>query len=312
VKNFLLFAARRVVYGILVVIAVSAALFSILQMMPGDAITLIGGNRVSQNRIDMMRAVWGLDKPAAVQYFYWLKNLATGNMGVSILTSQDVAKMIYSRLPYTLGLTLCALLLQYTVAIPLGLMAGVRKDSWFDRLSVQATVMLRAMPNFWLGILLMLLFGIKLRMFPLSGYSGAKSLVLPVLSIALPYIGDTMRLTRAEVIETINERHVTTARAKGLRERAILTRHVLRNSLVPVAVMFFLSLPWLIGGSVVVEAVYSWPGMGRLLWRSVAQQDYPVIQGIVFVITVLTVICSAAGDIALSLLDPRIKGAVKS
>jgi peptide/nickel transport system permease protein len=312
VKNFLLFAFRRVIYGALVVVVVSAVLFAILQMMPGDAISLLGGSRVSKNRIEMMRAAWGLDKPAIMQYFYWLRNLVLGNMGISILTSQDVAKMIYGRLPYTLGLTFCALLLQYAVAIPMGLIAGVRKDSWFDRISVQITVALRAMPNFWLGILLMMLFAIKLRLLPLSGYSGSKSLVLPVLSIALPYIGDTMRLTRAEVIETMTERHVVTARAKGLRERMILLRHVLRNSMVPVTVMFFLSLPWLIGGAVVVEAVFSWPGMGRLLWRSVAQQDYPVIQGIVFVITVLTVICNAVGDIVLSLLDPRIKGAVKS
>ncbi|MDR3281228.1 MAG: ABC transporter permease [Synergistaceae bacterium] len=311
-RDFALFVARRVLYGLLVIVAVSAVLFSILQMMPGDAIELLGGNRVSRARIDAMRVAWGLDKPPAWQYFYWLRNLAGGNMGVSILTSQDVAKMISSRLPYTLGLTLCALLVQYLIAIPIGLIAGVNKDSWFDRASVQATVILRAMPNFWLGILLMLLFSVKLRMFPISGYSGAKSLVLPVLSIALPYIADTMRLTRAEVIETMAERHVTTARAKGLSERLILLRHVLRNSLVPVTVMFFLALPWLIGGSVVVEAVFSWPGMGRLLWRSVAQQDYPVIQGVVFVITTLTVVCNTIGDVVLSLLDPRIKGAVRN
>jgi peptide/nickel transport system permease protein len=311
-KDLAVFVLRRVLYGLLVVVAVSAVLFSILQMMPGDAIELLGGNRVSKNRIEAMREAWGLDKPPVLQYFYWLRNMAAGNMGVSIITSQEVKKIIFARLPYTLGLTICALFVQYLVALPLGLLAGMNKDSWFDRASVQLTVVLRAMPNFWLGILLMLLFSVKLRIFPISGYSGPSSLALPVLSIALPYIADTMRLTRAEVIETMAERHVVTARAKGLPEKLIMMRHVLRNSLVPVAVMFFLSLPWLIGGSVVVEAVFSWPGMGRLLWRSVAQQDYPVIQGIVFIITVLTVICNTIGDVVLSLLDPRIKGVVKN
>jgi peptide/nickel transport system permease protein len=260
----------------------------------------------------MMRTVWGLDKPPVIQYLYWLRNLATGNMGVSIMTSQNVAGMIMSRLPYTLLLTFTAILAQYLVAVPLGLAAGVCRDTPFDRVCVQLTVILRAIPGFWLGILLILLFSVKLRMFPVSGYSGPSSLVLPVLSIALPLIADTMRLTRSEVAEVMAERHVTTARAKGLAERLILLRHVLRNSMVPITVMFFLMFPWLIGGSVVIETVFSWPGMGRLLWRSVSQQDYPVIQGIIFIIAVMTVICSTIGDIVLSLLDPRIKGALKS
>ncbi|MDR1966575.1 MAG: ABC transporter permease [Synergistaceae bacterium] len=311
-NGFFAFVLRRALYGALVVLSVTAILFSILQMMPGDAIELLGGNRISKNRIEMMRVAWGLDKPPAIQYLYWLRNLATGNMGVSIMTSQDVAKMILGRLPYTLLLTFLALAVQYLAAIPLGLIAGVYRDSLFDRICVQSAVILRAIPSFWLGILLILLFSVKLRLFPVSGYSGLQSLVLPVLSIALPLIADTMRLTRSEVVETMAEKHVTTARAKGLRERLILLRHILRNSMVPVSVMFFLTLPWLIGGSVVVETVFSWPGMGRLLWRSVAQQDYPVIQGIIFVIAVLTVVCSTVGDIVLSLLDPRIKGAVKS
>ncbi|MDR1509096.1 MAG: ABC transporter permease [Synergistaceae bacterium] len=311
-NGFFSFVARRVVYGVLVVISVTVVLFSILQMMPGDAIELLGGSRISKNRIEMMRTAWGLDKPPAVQYLYWLRNLATGNMGVSIMTSQDVSRMIMSRLPYTLLLTFLAIAVQYLVAIPLGLAAGVCRDSLFDRICVQVTVILRAIPSFWLGILLILMFSVKLRVFPVSGYNGPSSLALPVLSISLPLIADTMRLTRSEVVEVMAERHVTTARAKGLTGRSILIRHVLRNSMVPVTVMFFLMFPWLVGGSVVIETVFSWPGMGRLLWRSVSQQDYPVIQGIIFIIAVLTVICSTIGDIVLSLLDPRIKGALKS
>ena len=310
--DFLRFVARRAIYGIFVVIVVTAVLFAVLQMMPGDAISLLGGTRVSQNRIEMMRRTWGLDRPPVIQYFYWLRNLATGNMGISITTSQDVAQMILSRMPYTLGLTICALLVQYIIAIPLGLIAGVWKNSKFDKACVMITVILRAIPSFWLGILLILLFSVKLSLLPVSGFSGASSMILPVLSLALPMIADTLRLTRAEVMEIMTERHISTARAKGLSEYLVLLRHVLRNSLVPVTVMFFLSLPWLIGGSVVVETVFSWPGMGRLLWRSVAQQDYPVIQGIIFFIAVLTVACGMIGDIALSLLDPRIKGAVRS
>ena len=311
-KDFLNFAMRRTAYGILVVLAVTVVLFAILQMMPGDAIELLGGERISQERIAQMRSQWGLDNPPVVQYFYWLKNLASGNMGMSILTSQEVGTMIMERLPYTLGLTFSALLVEYLLALPLGLIAGVTRGSWFDRFCVQLTLILRAIPNFWLGILLILLFSVKYPLLPISGYQGPSSMILPVLTIALPFVADTMRLTRAEVAEVMVERHVTTARAKGLGEKMILLRHVLRNAMVPVTVMFFLALPWLIGGSVVVETVFAWPGMGRLLWRAVAQQDYPVIQGVIFVIALLTVVSNIIGDIVLSLIDPRIKGIVKN
>lgn len=153
----------------------------------------------------------------------------------------------------------------------------------------------------------MLVFSIHLNILPLSGYSGFSSLILPALTLSLPALAQIFRLTRSEVLDVMDEKYVTTAYAKGIADKKILVRHVLRNALIPVTVMFFLSLPWLIGGAVVVENVFAWPGMGQLLWKGIAKQDFVIVQGIVFVISILTVICNIIGDMISGILDPRIR-----
>lgn len=304
------YAIRRLLAGLLVVLAATILLFLIMQMMPGDPIQLVSSPRVSDDRIAELQAQWGLDKPVIVQYFYWLGNVFRGNFGTSIITHQKVSFLISSRLPYTLLLTGLALVLQYIIAVPLGLWAAVRQDSFIDKALVSGTVALRAIPDFWLGILLIIVFSLTLRIFPVSGYSGAISLVLPVATVGLPYVAETLRLTRAEVLEVLREKYVVTAYAKGLPRRRVLVLHVLRNALIPVTVMFFLQLPWLIGGAVIVEKIFAWPGMGMLLWRSISSQDFPVVQAIIFVIAVLTVISNTIGDIITAFLDPRINSAL--
>lgn len=203
-------------------------------------------------------------------------------------------------------LTGWALLLQYIIAIPLGLISAARKNSRLDKALVTTTIVLWSMPAFWLGILLILGFGVNMKLLPISGYSGPKSLLLPVMTMVLPVLAQVYRLTRSEVMEVLRDKYVLTAYAKGLREKRVLIFHVLRNALIPITVMFFLSLPWLIGGSVIVESVFAWPGMGRLLWRSISGQDFPVVQGIILIIAILTVVSNIIGDIISALLDPRI------
>ncbi len=298
---------RRLMIGVLVVISVSVVIFGIMQMMPGDPIDLMVGPRVSPEQIAEMKARWGLDKPAPVQYFYWLWNVLHGDFGVSITTKQQVSYLIQQRLPFTLMLTGAAILVEYLCAVPLGLIAAVRKDKLFDKAMTVVMVVLWSMPPFWLGILFMIAFAINIQIFPISGYSGFISLVLPALTLALPSMAQTFRLTRSEVLDVMDEKYVETAYAKGIGEKHILIKHILRNALIPITVTFFLSLPWLIGGSVVVENVFAWPGMGQLLWKCIAKQDFPVVQGIVFIIAVLTVICNLIGDIVAGMLDPRIR-----
>ena len=298
---------KRLLIGVLVVLCVSLVIFGILQAMPGDPVELMTSPRVSQAKVAEIRARWGLDQPPVVQYFYWLGNVLTGNFGVSITTGQTVTYLIAQRLPYTLMLTGVAIVVEYAIAIPLGLFAAVHKDGPFDRAMNVIMVVLWSMPGFWLGVLLIMLFSIRLGALPISGYSGPVSMILPVLTLALPNLAQTFRLTRSEVLDVLDARYVKTATAKGLLRDKVLVRHVLRNALIPVTVTFFLSLPWLIGGAVVVENVFAWPGMGQLLWTGIQKQDFPIVQGIVFVISILTVICNLIGDVVSGLLDPRIR-----
>ena len=298
---------KRLLIGVLVVLCVSLVIFGILQAMPGDPVELMTSPRVSQAKVAEIRARWGLDQPPVVQYFYWLGNVLTGNFGVSITTGQAVTYLIAQRLPYTLMLTGVAIVVEYAIAIPLGLFAAVHKDGPFDRAMNVIMVVLWSMPGFWLGVLLIMLFSIRLGALPISGYSGPVSMILPVLTLALPNLAQTFRLTRSEVLDVLDARYVKTATAKGLLRDKVLVRHVLRNALIPVTVTFFLSLPWLIGGAVVVENVFAWPGMGQLLWTGIQKQDFPIVQGIVFVISILTVICNLIGDVVSGLLDPRIR-----
>lgn len=301
------YVINRVLIGIAVVLCVSLAIFGILQAMPGDPVDLMTGPRVPAEKIAEIKARWGLDQPWYVQYLYWLGNVLRGDFGLSITTGQEVRYLIGQRLPYTLLLTGISIVLEYVIAIPLGLYAAVNKGGAFDRVSNVVMVVLWSMPGFWLGVLLIMLLSIRAGLFPISGWSGPKSVVLPALTLTLPALAQTFRLTRSEVLDVMDERYVATATAKGLRTNQVLVRHVLRCALIPVTVTFFLSLPWLIGGAVVVENVFAWPGMGQLLWTGISRQDFPIVQGIVFVISVLTVVCNLVGDVVSGLLDPRIR-----
>lgn len=298
---------KRLLTGVLVVLCVTIIIFGIMQAMPGDPIELMTDTRVSEEKIAELKAKWGTDKPPVVQYFYWLGNICKGDFGTSITTGQEVDYLIKQRLPFTLMLTGAAIIIEYLLAIPLGLLAAVRRDGILDKFLTIVMVVLWSMPAFWLGVLFMREFAVERSFFPISGYSGLKSLVLPAMTLALPALAQIFRLTRSEVLDVMEEKHVETAYAKGISDGKVLVRHVLRNALIPVTVTFFLSLPWLIGGSVVVENVFAWPGMGQLLWKGIAKQDFPIVQGIVFVIAVLTVICNLIGDIVSGILDPRIR-----
>ena len=306
-NDIMRFIAKRLCVGILVVLFVTVLVFAIMQAMPGDTIDLMVDTRVSAEKVAEIKAQWGLDEPPVVQYFYWLKNVLQGDFGTSISLKQSVSQLILQRLPYTLILTGAALLIEYVIAIPLGLLAAVRKGKLTDKTLTVLTIVLWSMPPFWLGVLFILTFSIWLGILPISGWSGLTSLILPAFTLALPSLAQIFRLTRSEVLDVLDEKYVTTAYAKGLKNKIVLVKHVLRNAMIPVTVMFFLSLPWLIGGAVVVEHVFAWPGMGQLLWKAISKQDFVIVQGVVLVITVLTVVCNLIGDIISGILDPRIR-----
>lgn len=306
-NDIIKYIVKRLLSGVLVVLCVTVIIFAIMQAMPGDPVEMVTDVRVAPEKLAEIKAQWGLDKPPVLQYFYWLGNILQGNLGTSISTSQSVGYLIQQRLPYTLMLTGAALALEYLLAIPLGLLAAVRKNGAADKLLTVVTIVLWSMPGFWLGVLFMLVFSIQLNLLPISGYQGLISLILPAITLALPNMAQIFRLTRSEVLDVLDEKYVVTAYAKGISKGKILVRHVLRNALIPVTITFFLSLPWLIGGSVVVEKVFAWPGMGQLLWTAISKQDFPIVQGVVLIIAILTVVCNLIGDLIAGILDPRIR-----
>ncbi|MEM2025439.1 MAG: ABC transporter permease [Desulfurococcaceae archaeon] len=303
---------KKVLIGIPIVFGATIILFYVMFLLPGDPIQLLlAGERVTPEKLEELRVTWGLDKPVFVQYFYWLWRVVQGELGVSITTKQAVTYLISTRIPYTLALMLLSTILSYSIGVIAGIISALKKGTLLDNVVSITAITLYSIPSFWLGLVLMLLIGYTLRLLPISGYEGPQSFVLPALTLALPSSASIMRLTRSEMIETLNEDYVKTAWAKGLPQNRIILAHALRNALLPIVVMFFLNLPWLIGGAVIVETLFALPGMGRLLYVSIINQDYAVVQGIVLIITVLTVISNTLGDIAVALLDPRIRVEVK-
>jgi ABC-type dipeptide/oligopeptide/nickel transport system permease component len=298
---------KRALIGIPVILFVSLFIFLLMQILPGDPIKLIAGERVTQERIEELKKSWGLDQPVYIQYFYWLSHVMVGDFGYSYVTRLPVSLLIWSRLPYTIQLTFTALVLSYVFGIPIGVVAALRRGTVVDNVTVGVATFFYSMPTYWLGLILMLTFGLYLKWFPISGASSLESMVLPLLTLTLPYVAMSARIVRTEMLEVLTEDYVRTAWAKGLPSRRVILRHALRNALIPLTVMFFLDLPWIIGGAVIVETVFAWPGMGSLLYKSILRQDYPVVQALVLVITILTVVCNILGDIVSAFLDPRIR-----
>ncbi|MEO3993114.1 MAG: ABC transporter permease [Desulfurococcaceae archaeon TW002] len=306
--GLLRYVLKKFLIGIPVIFGVTIILFYIMYMLPGDPIRLLlAGERVTPAKIEELRRAWGLDQPVYIQYFYRLSHIVRGDLGVSIVTRESVALLISQRLPYTLTLMFISTLLSYTIGVLAGLVTALKRGTLIDGFVSVVGVISYSIPGFWFGLILMLAFGYYLQLLPISGYEGPHSLVLPALSLALPSSAYIMRLTRAEMVEVLNEDYIRTAWAKGLNKKRVLLVHALRNAMIPVVVMFFLNMPWLIGGAVVIETLFALPGMGRLLYVSIIRQDYAVVQGIVLIITVLTVVFNTLGDVVVAVLDPRIR-----
>ena len=301
------YIAKRFTIGFFIILFVLSLLFIFMQLLPGDPITLLtAGQRVSPERVEELKRAWGLDQPLYIQFFYWLFRMLQGDFGTSFVFKLPVSRVVIPRIPATLQLTVTALLISYLLGVILGLISAVRRGLLLEKISTGVYITLYSIPTYWLGAMLMLIFGFQLRILPISGYGTPAHLLLPVMTLALPNIAIFARMMRTEVLEVIYEDYVRTAVAKGLPRSVVLFKHVMRNSLIPVTVLFFLELPWTIGGAVIVEAIFAWPGMGNLLYRSILMQDFPVVMFIIFIISLLTVISNIIGDVLTAILDPRV------
>lgn len=310
------YITRRVLLLIPLLLAVSLITFTLIHIAPGDPISTRFGldpRGVDQETIDRLREELGLNEPLPVQYVNYLKNLLQGDLGNSISTRSPVLDEIISRIPATLELAVAAMTIVLLVALPLGIISAINRGSLIDNLSMGGALLGVSMPSFWFGIMLMLLFSLKLGWLPSSGrgdgtfISEMKALIMPATTLAAGMVGLVTRVMRSSMLEVLNQDYVWTARSKGLMPRIVLLRHCLRNGLIPVLTILGLQFASLLGGTVIIETIFAWPGIGRLAVNAIWRRDYPVIMGTVLVFSTVFVLVNLLVDVLYTYIDPRIR-----
>jgi peptide/nickel transport system permease protein len=302
---------RRLILMVLVLFGVTVVIFGMVRILPGDPAFLILGDRATDQKAAELREQLGLNRPVLEQYWLFVSGFARGDMGQSLLYRQPVGQLVLTRVPVSLALAAYAMALAAIVTLFFGIVAAVNKGRWPDQLIRVGFLFALTTPNFWFGILLILLFGLTLRWFPVAGFGETLPehlwyLFLPALTLALQLSAVLIRNLRSQIILTLRSDYVRTARAKGLSETLVLLRHVLRNALLSTVTIFGLQFGFLVGGTIVVETVFALPGTGQLLVQSIAARDYPVVQAITVVSAVLVIVVNLAVDLSYSFLDPRV------
>jgi peptide/nickel transport system permease protein len=312
------FLLRRVLQSLIVIFLVTVITFGLLRMIPGNpAIAVLGPNSFrNPAAIRQFDQQYGFNLPWYSQYWLWLRHILTGNLGFSWKLNQSVYSLLGTHLPKTIFLVGISTILALLLAVPIGLLQAVRRNRFADHFFNGFSTVFYAMPAFLLGILLILIFAIKIPIFPPEGPQGEglgvlftdfNALILPIISLTLITIALFSRYMRSSVLDNLTEDYVRTAKAKGASERRVLIRHVLRNSLIPIATLLGLSLPGIIAGALITESVFNYPGMGYLFYQAALNQDYPIELGITLVVAVATVVGSLLADIAYAVLDPRVR-----
>jgi peptide/nickel transport system permease protein len=298
-----------------VVFFVSIIVFSFIHLIPGDIVDAMLGMRSTEEARTTLRHELGLDRPIIVQYWVWLSRALKGDLGKSAFTGQSVSQLIVEKLPATFLLAFASLIISAAVAIPLGVIAASKKNSVWDLGALSSALFATSFPSFWLGIMLILIFSVNLKVLPSVGYvpffnNPLKSLyylVLPAATLASSMLGAITRMTRSQMLEELGQDYVRTAQAKGLRQDVIVYKHALRNAINPVITVLGLQFGWTLGSAMVVEEVFGWPGVGRLVIWSIHSRDYPVLQGCVLVVSTLFVFVNLLVDVLYGLMNPRIK-----
>ncbi|TDC52761.1 ABC transporter permease [Jiangella ureilytica] len=298
---------RRVVATVATLFGLIIVLFHLLFLLGSPINLMMGEDGGTQEQADAIRERLGLDQPIWQQFLTYMGNLLTGDLGESWRYERPVLDMITERLPATLTLGLLALLLGVLIALPLGLLAAVKPGSWLDNLSRVGAVTANSLPNFWLAIMLIIVFAVQLGWVPATGRGTWQHLVLPVIVLATGVVPMLMRITRAAMLEVLNKDYVRTARSKGLPERTVLRRHALRNAMIPVTTVIALRVGDLVAGTVIVEAVFAYPGVGRVLAEAMAFRDYPVVLATVTLTAASVLLVTLITDIIYTVLDPRVR-----
>ncbi|QSO54023.1 ABC transporter permease [Alicyclobacillus curvatus] len=299
---------RRVIALVPLLLGVSMLVFLIIHLIPGNPVAmLLGPNATSHAEVVALTKELGLNQSLPEQYWKWLINVLQGNLGYSFTQNQAVTDLIAEMLPFTLTLSVCALVVAIVIGVSLGVVAAVRQGSFIDTLALASANLGIAIPSFWLGLLLILVFGVALKWIPIVSSPNGVGLILPSITLGWGAAGLITRMVRSSLIEAMQEDYIRTARAKGLRRRRVLIKHGLRNALLPTLVVVGLQFGSLLAGSVVVEVIFSRPGIGRLLIQAILAKDYALVQGLVLVIASMYAVINLIVDIGYGVVDPRIK-----
>lgn len=311
------YVARRLLQAIVTLVIVSLVVFAIMRATPGDPAQAMVGNvsGVTPELLSTIRHEMGLDRPLHIQYLTWLADLVRGDFGHSYISQASVGKLLARRLPASLELALAATLLALAISIPAGILSALRRGSWLDHLTTTFVTAGIAMPGFWLAMLIVLVFAVRLKLLPPSGYvsfgedprENLRLLILPASTLTILVAAPTMRFLRSSMLNVLGEDYVRTARAKGLRERAVVMRHAFRNAAIPLVTLMALDLPYIFSGALFTEVIFAWPGMGRLFFTAAERRDYPLLMAIVMITATLIVLSNLLADVLYAVLDPRIR-----
>jgi len=293
---------------VVVIFGVLLLTFLLIHVVPGDPVEVMLGDSATQADRSQLRSELGLDRSLVEQFAIYLTKIAHGDFGQSIHTKTPIANLIKTRYPATLKLATLALLIGLTIGVPLGIYAALKAGKWQDLVVTLVSVRLSAMPAFWLGPILMLVFAVYFAWFPVSGMESNTSIILPALTLGLGLSAILTRMTRASLLEVLNDDYIRTARAKGLSEPTVILRHALRAALLPIITIVGLQMGSLLAGTVITETIFSWDGIGRLLVESIEKRDYPVTQACVLVVALSYVLVNQVTDLVYRLADPRVKG----
>jgi peptide/nickel transport system permease protein len=297
---------RRVLHGILVLFGVSVIVF-LLMHLGGDPVAVLLPLDAPPEQVEAFREEMGFNRPLPVQYFYFLSRAVRGDFGYSYHYRTDAMSIVLERMPATLKLTFGALIVALVVSIPAGIYAALKRGTVSDMLVRVSVLLGQAVPGFWLALVLIMIFGVRLRWVPVSGSEGWKSLILPAIVAGTFSMATITRLLRCSLLETLEENYIQTAHSKGLPSRIVTTRHALKNAAIPVVTVIGLQMGWLLGGAVISEVVFAYPGMGRLAVTAISYRDVPVIQSFVAITALIVVVINLMVDIFYSWLDPRIQ-----
>jgi len=298
---------KKLILLVPTVLGVLTLVFLFRPLMPGDPIDFMLGETAQAADRQMLRQAFHLDRPIHEQYAIFLKNAFKGDLGHSIHARRPVLEMIAERMPATVELTLAATIVAVLIAMPAGILSAIRKDSWIDNTSMLFAMLGVAMPNFWLGPLLIIVFSIHLGWFPVSGHGGLAHIVLPALTLGTAMSAILTRMTRSSMLEVLNQEYITAARARGLPERSVILKHAFRNACIPILTLVGLQLGSLLAGSIITETIFSWPGIGRLTITAINSRDFPLLQGCVITISFTYILINLLTDLAYACSDSRIR-----